>query len=211
MVVDDRDDTQQQTGLSSNSPSFDFEIEAGKVKVSARNISEIRINVYEMDIELMFSRSPFAEKNLDGFSIIRPNSSQIVDISIDDRGNGVAEFVIPADLANKNVLIEINAGDQIQAKPYFASSMTVQAVEKFGQLKVADETDKPLSRVYVKVYSQTDDGQIRFHKDGYTDLRGRFDYVSQSNNPLDNVRQYSVLVLSPENGAMTRQFAPPAE
>jgi hypothetical protein len=164
-----------------------------------------------MDIELMFSRSPFADRNLDGFSIIRPNSSQSVAVAGDDKGKGTAEFDIPAALANRNVLVEISAGDQIQAKPYFASSMSMQAIEKFGQLKVADANDKPLPRVYVKVYSQTEDGQIRFHKDGYTDLRGRFDYVSQSNNPLDNVHQYSVLVLSPEHGALTRQVAPPAE
>ena len=30
----------------------------------------------------------------------------------------------------------------------------------------------------MKVYAELEDGPIRFHKDGYTDLRGRFDYVS---------------------------------
>jgi hypothetical protein len=32
-------------------------------------------------------------------------------------------------------------------------------------------------KAYVKVYGRLDKGGIRFVKDGYTDLRGRFDYV----------------------------------
>ena len=90
--------------------------------------------------------------------------------------------------------------------------MAVQTIEKFGQLHVtSDDGKQPVAKAYVKVYSQNSNGQVKFHKDGYTDLRGRFDYVSQSNNPLDGIQRYSILVLSPESGAITRQVFPPAE
>jgi hypothetical protein len=55
------------------------------------------------------------------------------------------------------------------------------------------------------------DGSVRFHKDGYTDLRGRFDYVSQSNRSLDGIQKFSILILSDENGAVIRQADPPKE
>ena len=29
----------------------------------------------------------------------------------------------------------------------------------------------------MKVYAQMQDGGVQFYKDGYTDLRGRFDYA----------------------------------
>jgi hypothetical protein len=55
------------------------------------------------------------------------------------------------------------------------------------------------------------DGSIRFYKDGYTDLRGRFDYSSLNTNELDSVRRFSVLILSKDHGAIVREAAPPKQ
>ena len=49
------------------------------------------------------------------------------------------------------------------------------------------------------------DGTVKFYKDGYTDLRGRFDYTSLSTNELDFVKKFSLLVLSEEHGAVVRE------
>jgi hypothetical protein len=50
-----------------------------------------------------------------------------------------------------------------------------------------------------------------FVKDGYTDLRGRFDYVTQSNVSLDGVSKLAVLVLNPEQGTLIRMVGMPKE
>ena len=71
------------------------------------------------------------------------------------------------------------------------------------------DTGKPLAKVYVKVYAQMQDGTVKFYKDGYTDLRGRFDYTSLSTNELDFVKKFSLLVLSEEHGAVVREASPP--
>ena len=71
------------------------------------------------------------------------------------------------------------------------------------------ETHKPVAKAYVKVYAQTASGQVKFYKDGYTDLRGRFDYASLSTNELDVAQKFSILVLSDEHGALVREAAPP--
>lgn len=208
-IVDPRDNTQQQTALAGSEPSFDFELSDGKIVVHSQNVQKLIANFYEMDIELLFSRSPFSQDNLDGFSVIRPNASTTFELNGDEPSQ---TFELPDSMKNKNVLIELVAGDQVKSKPYFANQFNLQIVENYGQLKVAlKETGKPLPKAYVKVYALAQDGSIRFHKDGYTDLRGRFDYVSQSNNPLDDVARYAVLVLHPEYGAVVRQAAPPAE
>ena len=70
------------------------------------------------------------------------------------------------------------------------------------------KTGKPLSKVYVKVYADTDKG-VKFFKDGYTDLRGKFDYASVSSTSLGNVRKFSVLVMSEENGATVLETSVP--
>ena len=51
--------------------------------------------------------------------------------------------------------------------------------ENFGRLEVRDAANnRPLPKSYVKVYARLKNGTVRFYKDGYTDLRGRFDYAS---------------------------------
>ena len=52
-------------------------------------------------------------------------------------------------------------------------------------------------------------GSVRFYKDGYTDLRGRFDYGSLSTGGIDQVRKFSILVMSDTHGALVREADPP--
>ncbi len=68
---------------------------------------------------------------------------------------------------------------------------------------------KPLPQVYIKVYAQLNDGRVEFYKDGYTDLRGRFDYTSLNTNELDFTAKFALLVLSDQRGAVVREADPP--
>jgi hypothetical protein len=49
---------------------------------------------------------------------------------------------------------------------------------------------------------------VKFHEDGYTDLRGRFDYASVSTPERQPAERFVVLVLSVDRGAATREAAP---
>jgi hypothetical protein len=90
--------------------------------------------------------------------------------------------------------------------------MDVKFTENYGSLKVADSVDsKPLSKVYVKVYAKLADGSVKFHKDGYTDLRGRFDYASVNTPERQAIQRFSVLILSDDKGAVIREAAPPQQ
>ena len=214
-TVDEKDNSQRQTELASKSESFDFEIKSGVATIKYQNLDEVKVNYYEMDIELLFSRSPFAQDELDGFSMIRPNVSQTVKMKRKKKDKGVKgthEFELSDEMKNKNVLVEIVAGDQAKSQPYFAHSLDAQVIEKFGQVHVTDQdSSKAISKTYVKVYARMYDGSVRFHKDGYTDLRGRFDYVSQSNRSIDGIEKFSILILSDEKGAVIRQANRPQE
>ncbi len=63
--------------------------------------------------------------------------------------------------------------------------------------------------MYVKVYARHGGGDVRFYKDGYTDLRGRFDFASLSTPDLTTAERFAVLILSPEHGAVIREAGPP--
>lgn len=49
-----------------------------------------------------------------------------------------------------------------------------------GYLRVSDSLGKWLPKVYVKVYCKSKNGKMVFYKDGYTDIRGKFDYASMN-------------------------------
>jgi hypothetical protein len=117
---------------------------------------------------------------------------------------------LPEELENRNVLIEVVSGGVARTIPYYANTLSVQVVENYGQVVVTNpQSRKPVPKAYVKVYAQTADGQVNFYKDGYTDLRGRFDYASLSTNELDVAAKFSLLILSDEHGALVREATPP--
>ena len=217
-LTDEKDRTQQQDKLASTAAGFDFRIEsagdkrgAGKGFVDWRNLKEITVNYYEMDIEFLFSTNPFARDQIDGFSMIRPNLSQTVTLE-NDEAKGTHEFALPEQFDNKNVLVEVVAGDDSKSKTWYANSMEVQVIETFGQVLLTDpEAKAPISKAYVKVFAKGASGEVEFHKDGYTDLRGRFDYVTQSNRSLNGIAEYAILIISDEHGAVIREAKPPRE
>jgi len=50
-------------------------------------------------------------------------------------------------------------------------------------------------KVYVKVFAKKKDSKVVFYKDGYTDLRGRFDYSSKSGGDISSVEKFGILVI----------------
>ena len=81
-----------------------------------------------------------------------------------------------------------------------------------GQLTAAESTTgKGLPKVYVKVYARLADGTVKFHKDGYTDLRGRFDYASVNTPERHPISRFAILALSEDRGALIQEAAPPQQ
>ena len=217
-IIDESDRTQQQDQLAATAAGYDFRIEAsgdkrgtGKGIVEWRNLEQLTVNYYEMDVEFLFSTNPFARDQIDGFSMIRPKHSQTLKVK-DGEAKGVLEFELPKQFDNKNVLVEVLHGGDSKSQTWFANSMEVQVIESYGQVLLSDPSAKaPISKAYVKVFAKGADGRVEFHKDGYTDLRGRFDYVTQSNRSLDGISEYAILIISDEHGAVIREAKPPRE
>ena len=118
---------------------------------------------------------------------------------------------LPEELAGRDVLVEVTAAGKSRSLPYYAHALDVRMSESYGQLRVADAAGKPLSKVYVKVYAKLADGQVKFHKDGYTDLRGRFDYASVSTPERQPISRFAVLALGEGQGALIREAAAPPQ
>src|SRR5262249_38844247 len=151
----------------------------------------------------LFSRQPFVQQQSAQFAFIKPNRSDKV--RVPEPGKPFA-FPLPAELSSSNVVVEVVAAGSRKSQAYYSHRLLVQVVESMGELRIAHEaTQKPLAKAYVKVYARLSSGEVRFYKDGYTDVRGRFDYTSLSTDELDRVQRFALLILSDEHGAVIRE------
>ena len=201
-VIDETDRNQRQTQLAATEKNFDFNINARQIHISYQHLSHCQINYYPMDIELLFSRNPFVQKQTNEFMIIQPDETTTVSLPDNET---TYEFELPEKYHNSNLIVEITAQGKKLSQVCYANSLHLQIIENYGQLKLTHEiTQRPLSRAYVKVYAQLSNNDVQFHKDGYTDLRGFFDYVSLNTDDLDRIEKFAILVVDEKYGAVTR-------
>jgi hypothetical protein len=197
-----------QDKLASTEPALEMKVENREVRITFQNLEQVTVNCYEMDLEFLFSTNPFVESGGDRFSVIKPNYTTVVKLP---KKGDTHVFTLPREFAGKNVLVEVLGSGRRAAQAYYANSLKVQLVEQYGRLQVRHaETGKPLAKVYVKVYAQTPNG-TRFFKDGYTDLRGKFDYTSLNTDDMGGAAEFAVLVMSEEHGAMVKTAKPPQQ
>jgi hypothetical protein len=208
-VVDPKDAAQRQGALAATEPALELSVENRAVTLGYQNVAACGVNYYLMDVELLFSRQPFVQQQSGQFSFVRPNRTDEVALPA---GQRQVLFELPDEFRSKNVIVEVVAGALRRAQAYYAHALAVQVIEQYGQVRVAHQlTHAPLPAVYVKVYARLHGGAVRFYKDGYTDLRGRFDYASLSTGELSDAEKFAVLVLSEEHGAVIREATPPKE
>jgi len=206
--VQDKDSRSQVLSqLAASEPSFDFTIEGNFIHITYTNLAEVTISFFEMDVEVLFSSSPFGLGQLDQFSFVRANSSLTVKLPTESRRYSVE---LPKAQQTGNAMVRVSGGALHKSIPHFAHSLSVLVMEAYGQLSVSHAvTGTPIARAYVKVYGRNSSSTPIFYKDGYTDLRGRFDYVSLNSNALQTVSRFSILVLSENDGAVIKEAAPP--
>jgi hypothetical protein len=207
---DDRDQTQDT--LAARQPAVDLKVDDRQVRLEARNLAEVTLNYYLMDLELLFSTNPFVGQDSRRFSQIVPNKAETVKLDPQAAGATTSKSIpLPREFQNKNVLVEAVAAGQRKAQAVYANDLKVALSENFGHLEVRHATDdRPLGKVYVKVYAEAN-GRPTFYKDGYTDLRGKFDYASLSTDDLGNVTRFALLVLSDDHGAVVKEVKPPRQ
>lgn len=230
------DREKQQGELAATEPTFDFKVENRQIALTWKNLGAVTINYYLMDPEFLFSASPFVTEDTSRFSIIKPTRTFVQALPA---GQDALAIPLPGEFAKANVLVEMLGSGQRKAQAYHANTLKLTLAENYGRLEVRDEAaSKPVSKAYVKVYARLKNGATRFYKDGYTDLRGKFDYASLNSSdgagrpipprpmPADSaglshamlapselgeVEKLSILIMSETQGAAVREVTPPRE
>ncbi len=203
---DDRE--QRQNQLAAAEPTLDFTVENREIRLKYHNVKDVVVNYYPMDLEFLFSTAPFVSSDTSRFRMITPNKTERVVLPADKEAHTLP---LPKEFFSSNVLVEITSAGKTSAHAYYANELNVVLSEAQGRLQVLHAGDnRPLAKTYVKVFAEIN-GQPKFYKDGYTDLRGKFDYLSLSTQEMDNATKFGILIISEQHGAAVKEVKPPQQ
>ncbi|QJE94652.1 hypothetical protein [Luteolibacter luteus] len=184
-------------------PSIDLALAAdGKLLVKQHKLGKTSLQLFSVDLEVLFSKDPF----LTGEGALQPGirANETREVAL-----AAAETTVelPENFRKGNVLVTASSGTTNMLKVLDSRALEMIRQPEERTLQVYDTASRlPLSQCYVKVYVQGMNGETRFHKDGYTDLRGKFDYLSHTGEKLGEIRRISVLISHPEKGARIEVF-----
>ena len=183
------------------------------VEVRTKNLGTATVEYFKIDLETMFTEDPFKQVDMSDFSYVKPHFSQQFEVEqkADTDDYDLTRFEVPEHLRSSNLVIQVSAGAKVNGMSYFPAKMKVFVLEGLGQVKIK-QGERPLSQVYVKCFARyRGQRNAKFHKDGYTDLRGTFDYASLNLDSVTNIEKFAILVVSSEFGGLTKNVEPPKE
>jgi len=200
------DPTTEADILSARARKLDCEVNTDRtITINYKNVDKVEINFYQTDIELQFSVAPFRQEH-NAFNFVMPTDQIVLDL---DKAERQTTVDLPESLHDKSSVVEVIGAGMTVSKANYDNHLRIEISAKLRQIRVFDKTtNKAISKAYVKVYGQTPDRPDgRFLKDGYTDLRGRFDYATVSSDEMKFVKALAILVLSPSAGADVLEIA----
>lgn len=89
-------------------PQMDFTIDnqTKTIIIDYINVEKVKINYYLIDLEIMFSKTPFISSDTQDFSFVQPFLTEELAI---DSNQTTFKFPITAELATRNLIIEVAA------------------------------------------------------------------------------------------------------
>lgn len=190
------------------------------VTLQVRNVTSLVLNYFVMDVEAAFSCEPFAEltSSSSRFSVVKPTHTQTLDLGMHLSNPEAATMTVNIDESFKGAQCMIEAVATVAPsepplrclKPHFTAQLSTKLTPSQGCLRIFEKKSlRPLHGIYVKAFALFSNGNVRFYKDGYTDLRGYFDYVGLNQNLLADIEEFSLLVHSHSHGSVILKVSPP--
>ena len=179
------------------------------IQLTHKNVSGITIKFFKIDIELLFSKDPFMENKNGGICSVAPNHELKFRVTKADFFKK-AVIEVPSSLSTENLIVQVSSKDKQESVELYNSDLRVHLLDNYGLVRVLDNRDRDLHTCYVKCYAKSA-GVVSFHKDGYTDFRGIFDYCSTNSSAdrLANIETFSLLVSHPDYGSTLTSAKPP--
>ena len=211
MIDEDEEKTNQQK--SKTAPSLDCRIEKNTIEITYENLESVDVKMFKIDLEAFVSLNPFSEISVQQYTYTTPFSHETINLDTNEKK---VAYMIPEALKRENLFIQVTSQklgiSNSHYLEYVPFSLSYHINKEFGILKLIEpSTIKPVPKVYVKCFAEYKNGSKLFYKDGFTDLRGSFDYVSLNKDKVDDIRQFVIFVNSATHGCKIIKTDPPVK
>lgn len=191
---------------ASGRPSLALDVDGDALVVRAEGIAACELRLRAIDLEALFSRSPFSP-DLGTARALRLAPSAVMPVTV-DAGAHVARIELPAEWSGRDTVIEAVGGGERAVLVRPSRGLALSAREDRGELLVLDRDGRPIAAAYVKVFRDEGHERVLFHKDGYTDHRGMFDYAALT-SAAPQMERFALYVDADDRGSATRIVAAP--
>jgi hypothetical protein len=179
---------------------------ATMLALRADGVAAGEVRWHPVDLEALFSASPFAiGDDAERIAVVAPALAQPFALKPGERSGTVA---IPEAWQGRDAVVEAVGGGARATTLCLAGGVDLAVLEENGLARIRDRSGAPIAAAYVKVYRDEGDGRVAFHKDGYTDRRGLFDYVALS-SPPPTMKRFALFVDGGKAGTAVRVAMPP--
>jgi len=195
--INTADETFIPERIAAEPPMYDIECLKHKLRIKHNKSAKgpVQLEFWIMDLEMLFSVQPFSA-HMESYRYMQPNKQMKQSLT-----QGTQTTVnIPEDLRNCNSIIRLTWGDPDKCVVVndYDNEIDVQVAAKIGEVRVVSTEERSagtaVKGAYCKVYSKNTDGTVQFYKDGYTDIRGRFNFADISNSDQNSAEKFALLV-----------------
>lgn len=188
-------------------PTLQLASHEGRIVLSTRNIEEVSLQFFIVDIETKFSLNPFDVPQSSSSGLVKANyeTTLKVDGQAETDGSQRMFIDVPEQLLSKNLLVQASAKGLVATADFLPSSLAIRII---GNEVEVTAQGSHLKGSYVKVFARpSSGGSVVFFKDGYTNLLGRFEFASVCLEKIDRFSEFSLLALDHELGAAILRFS----
>ncbi|MFM2090177.1 MAG: hypothetical protein RLZZ127_666 [Planctomycetota bacterium] len=198
-AVRDREDPAVRQDLAAQaSPVLEARWEGGAISLAHARVPVVEIRVHPIDLEGLFTRQPFAVAEGAGLPAagwVAPAATAAIALT-----GQASPLAIPVPGGDRPALVAIEGAGQRATLTRLVAGFRILPATGQGRLTVVDRDGAPRAGTYVKVVAERSGAPV-FHKDGYTDILGRFDYASLNGDTLSGIARFAVLVVDDRLGA----------
>jgi hypothetical protein len=189
-------------GADDSSPQLDLVAgDGGRLLIRHRSLERTTLRLFSVDLEVLFSKDPFLKGDAGTEPAIRPNHLLVVQLQPDVNETSIE---LPENLRHGSLLASAESGNTRLLRVLDSRAIELRLFPNTRTLRVIDTaTGKPLPKTYIKIYAEKQNGEVIYHKDGYTDLRGSFDYLSHTGVDVSEIKRVAIFASHPQKGART--------
>ena len=118
---------------------------------------------------------------------------------------------LPEEYLKTSAIIKVMGDGLSKIFLYSHNKIALKINKTSGYVKVtSSETKKSLPKTYIKCFVQLKSGVVSFFKDGFTDMRGCFEYCNFEGVDSSNMKKFSIYVDHQTLGSLVQEIDIPS-